>query len=240
MNPRFHKNVLEKVKKRINKVKQSQTDEPSQMDYLVKMNVAPLMGRRDAAYDCLESLLSGEIFTNSDIERKNIYDKAVKLLDKALKDTHDIVVALDKQKRIDQERSFISFLELLHSIIEAAGNLVDYELSLYNSENSVNKFLGSVVEGQLRETDDIISDSEMTIVQSINGLFETTRNQLNKLREYSRRGFSRHNGAKYKKSLAEYKKIFDAIKRGTQRDTPEWHQVKPVITRSVSDAAFSK
>ena len=210
MNPRFHKNVLTKVKNTINKVKHDKDDETSQMDYLVKMNIAPLTGRRDAAYDRVETLLSGELFTNSDIERKKIYETAIQLLDTVLKDTQDILVALDKKKRIEQEKSFISFLELLHSIIDAAGNLVDYELSLYNTENSVNKFLGSVVEDKLRETDDIISESEMTIVQSINGLFEITRNQLDKLREYSRRGFSRHNAAKYKKSLAEYKRIFES------------------------------
>ena len=209
LNPRFHENVLTKVKKTINKVKRTQDDESSQEDYLVKMNIAPLMGRRDAAYDQVETLLSGELSTNSDFERKNIYDIAVKLLDTVLKDTQDIVVALDSEERIDQETSYIGFLELLHSIIEAASNLVDYELSLYNSENTVNKFLGSVIEGQLRETDDIISDSEMTIVQSINGLFKISKDQLAKLREYSRRDFSRHNAVKYKKSLAEYKKIFE-------------------------------
>jgi len=210
LNPRFHKNVLAKVKNTINRVKKNQADKTSQTDYLVKMNIAPLMGRRDAAYDRVEALLADELFTNSDIERKKIYDTVVKLLNTVLKDTQDIVVALDSKERIDQEDSFICFLELLYSIIEAAGNLVDYELSLYNTGNTVNKFLGSVIEGQLRETDDIISDSEMTIVQSINGLFEITRDQLNKLREYSRRGFSRHNAAKYKKSLAEYKKIFES------------------------------
>lgn len=211
MNPRFHKNILAKVKKTINKVKQNQDDESSQEDYLVKMNIAPLMGRRDAAYDSVEILLADDLFTNSDIERKKIYDAVVKLLDTVLKDTQDIVVALDSDEHIEQETSFIGFLELLHSIIEAAGNLVDYELSLYNTKNTVNKFLGSVLEGKLRETDDIISDSEMTIVQSINGLFELTRAQLDKLREYSRRGFSRHNAVKYKKSFAEYKKIFESI-----------------------------
>lgn len=210
MNPRFHKNVLEKVKKTIDKVKQTQENETSQMDYLVKMNIAPLMGRRDAAYDRVAALLGGELFTNSDIERKNIYETAVKLLDTVLKDTQDILVALDSEKRIEQEKSFICFIELLRSIIGAASNLVDYELSLYNTENTVNKFLGSVIEGQLRETDDIISENEMTIVQSIKGLFEITHDQLNKLREYSRRGFSRHNAVKYKKSLAEYKKIFES------------------------------
>lgn len=210
MNPRFHKNVLAKVKKTINKVKENQAVDSSQMDYLVKMNIAPLMGRRDAAYDRVETLLADELFTNSDIERKKIYDKVEKLLDTVLKDTQDILVALDSEERIEQEKSFVCFLELLYSIIEAAGNLVDYELSLYNTENTVNKFLGSVLEGQLRETDDIISDSEITIVQSINGLFEITRDQLDKLREYSRRSFSRHDAVKYKKSLAEYKKIFES------------------------------
>ena len=211
MNPRFHKNVLAKVKETINKVKENQADKSSQTDYLVKMNIAPLMGRRDAAYDRVETLLADKLFTYSDIERKKIYETAVKLLDIVLDDSQEILIALDKKKRIEQEKSFICFLELLYSIIEAAGNLVDYELSLYNKESTVSKFLGSVVEGQLHETDDIISDSEMTIVQSINGLFKITRTQLNKLREYSRRNFTRYNAAKYKKSFAEYKKIFELV-----------------------------
>jgi len=209
LNPRFHKNVLAKVKNTINKVKEAQADKSSQIDYLVKMNIAPLMGRRDAAYDRVGTLLADKLFTYSDLERKKIYETAMKLLDTVLKDSHEILIALDKKKRIEQEKSFICFLELLHSIIEAANNLVDYELSLYNKESTGNKFLGSVIEGQLRETDDIISDSEMTIVQSINGLFETTRTQLNKLREYSRRSFTRYNAAKYKKSFGEYTKIFE-------------------------------
>ncbi len=209
MNPRFHKSVLTKVKKTINKVRQAQVIKSTQADYLVKMNIAPLMGRRDAAYDRVEALLVDKLFTYSDIDRKKNYETAVKLLQTVLKDSQDILIALDKEKRIEQEKSFICFLELLHSIIQAASNLVDYELSLYNTESTVNKFLGSVVEGQLRATDDIISDSEMTIVQSINELFEITRDQLNKLREYSRRSFTRYNGAKYKKSFVEYKKIFD-------------------------------
>ena len=211
MNPRFHKNVLAKVKNTINKVKQSQAVKTSQADYLVKMNIAPLMGRRDAAYDRVEALPADKLFTYSDIDRQKIYKAALKLLFRVLKDSQDIVVALDNEKRITQEKSFICFLELLHSIIQAASNLVDYELSLYNIDNTVNKFLGSAVEGQLHETDDIISDSEMTIVQSINELFEITREQLNKLREYSRRSFTRYNAAKYKKSFTEYSKIFEDI-----------------------------
>jgi hypothetical protein len=210
LNPTFHKNVLSKVKNTINKVTQIQSGKLSQADYLVKMNIAPLMGRRDAAYDRVETLLADKLFTYSDVERKKIYQRAVKLLSTVVKDSQDILVALDNEKRIEQERSFICFLHLLRSIIEAAENLVDYELSLYNTENTVNKFLGSVVEGQLRETDDIISDSEMTIIQSVNELFELTRDQLNKLREYSRRSFTRYNAAKYKKSFEEYRKIFGA------------------------------
>jgi hypothetical protein len=212
LNPRFHKNVLAKVKNTINKVKEAQADKPSQNDYLVKMNIPPLLGRRDAAYDRVEILLADKLFTYSDLERKKIYEAAVTLLDTVLKDSQEILIALDIKKRIEQEKSFICFLELLYSIIEAASNLVDYELSLYNEESTVNKFLGSAIEEQMRETDDIISDSEMTIVQSINGLFEITRTQLDKLREYSRRSFTRYNAAKYKKSFAEYTRIFESVK----------------------------
>jgi hypothetical protein len=215
LNPQFHQNVLSKVKSTINKVRQTQTTKTSQADYLVEMNIAPLMGRRDAAYERAEILLSGEVFNYSDIERKKIYETSVTLLHIVLRDSQDILIALNNKKRIEQEKSFICFLQLLHSIIQAAGNLVDYELSLYNTENTVNTFLGSVVEGQLRETDDVISDSEMTLVQSINELFSIIRNKRNSMREFSRRNFSRHNAVKYKKSFSEYKKIFEEDKYTT-------------------------
>ncbi|MDD5698508.1 MAG: hypothetical protein PHH77_07810 [Victivallaceae bacterium] len=145
MNLRFHKNVLAKVKNTINRVRQTQVTKISQTDYLVKMNIAPLMGRRDAAYDRVEALLADKLFNYPDTQRKKIYETAVKLLDTVLKDSREILVALDNENRIEQEKSFICFLELLHSIIKAAGNLVDYELSLYNTRvRSINSWAVSL------------------------------------------------------------------------------------------------
>ena len=42
-------------------------------DPLIKMNLPPLMGRRDAAYDCAVKLFSDDLFAREEAERSRLY-----------------------------------------------------------------------------------------------------------------------------------------------------------------------
>ncbi|QSH41186.1 hypothetical protein P0136_09345 [Lentisphaerota bacterium ZTH] len=207
MNPRFHNNVLSKVKKTIQKMSQSRPVKNSVPDYLVRMNIPPLMGRRDAAYDCVETILSGSLFSHQDNERKEIYNEAVKLLDISIKDTQAILTALGTEEKSDRENRYLSYLKLLRNITHAAGDMVDYEVSIFNEEKNINQFIGGNIATQLRRMEEIIGESEMMIVQNISELLEAAHPQINKFREVARRSFNRHNGARYKKAFMEFKDI---------------------------------
>jgi hypothetical protein len=212
LNPRFHNDVISKVKKTIRKFSQTQSQKNSQPDYLVKMNIPPLMGRRDAAYDRVETLLSDNLFAHSENERKEIYLKAVELLNIVLKDTENILIAVKQDDRESREERLLSYFELLRNIIQAACDMVNYEMCLFKDETNLNKLIGESVSNNLRKTDEIFSESEMSIVQKLGEFFENAATQIQKYREYAQKSFSRHNTARYRKSFKEYTKIYEQYK----------------------------
>ena len=114
MNPRFHSEVLAKVKKTIRQMAPIRTRRQS-ADYLVLMNIPPLMGRRDAAYDRAEQMLGNNLFANRDQERKEIYLKAVSMLEIAICDTEAIVTALYQDDKSFKETKFLRYLPVSQS-----------------------------------------------------------------------------------------------------------------------------
>ena len=207
MNPRFHSEVLAKVKKTIRQMAPSKPRRHS-ADYLVLMNIPPLMGRRDAAYDRAEQLLSDNLFAHRDQERKEIYLKAVSMLEIAIRDTDAIVTALYHDDKGFKETKFLRYLAVLKNTVQAANDLVEHELSLFKEEDMLSEFIGNDITGQLRKTDEIFGESEMSIAQCVSELQSISRSQITRYREYSKKSFSRHNLERYNKAFNEFSKIY--------------------------------
>ena len=207
MNPRFHSEVLAKVKKTIRQMAPTRTRRQS-ADYLVLMNIPPLMGRRDAAYDRAEQLLGNNFFANRDQERKEIYLKAVSMLEIAICDTEAIVTALYQDDKGFKETKFLRYLAVLKNTVQAANDLVEHELSLFKEEDMLSEFIGNDITGQLRKTDEIFGESEMSIAQCVSELQTISRSQITRYREYSKKSFSRHNLERYSKSFNEFSRIY--------------------------------
>ncbi len=177
-------------------------------DYLVLMNIPPLMGRRDAAYDRAEQLLSDNLFAHRDQERKEIYLKAVSMLEIAIRDTDAIVTALYHDDKGFKETKFLRYLAVLKNTVQAANDLVEHELSLFKEEDMLSEFIGNDITGQLRKTDEIFGESEMSIAQCVSELQSISRSQITRYREYSKKSFSRHNLERYNKAFNEFSKIY--------------------------------
>ncbi|MFA6104886.1 MAG: hypothetical protein WCV67_20995 [Victivallaceae bacterium] len=207
MNPRFHSEVLAKVKKTIRQMAPSRPRRQS-ADYLVLMNIPPLMGRRDAAYDRAEQLLNNNLFANRDQERKEIYLKAVSMLEIAIRDTEAIVTALYQDDKGFKETKFLRYLAVLKNTVQAANDLVEHELSLFKEEDMLSEFIGNDITGQLRKTDEIFGESEMSIAQCVSELQTISRSQITRYREYSKKSFSRHNLERYSKAFNEFSRIY--------------------------------
>jgi hypothetical protein len=207
LNPRFHSEVLAKVKKTIRQMAPSRPRRQS-ADYLVLMNIPPLMGRRDAAYDRAEQLLNNNLFANRDQERKEIYLKAVSMLEIAIRDTEAIVTALYQDDKGFKETKFLRYLAVLKNTVQAANDLVEHELSLFKEEDMLSEFIGNDITGQLRKTDEIFGESEMSIAQCVSELQTISRSQITRYREYSKKSFSRHNLERYSKAFNEFSRIY--------------------------------
>ena len=177
-------------------------------DYLVLMNIPPLMGRRDAAYDRAEQLLGDNLFAHRDQERKEIYLKAVSMLEIAIRDTDAIVTALYHDDKGFKETKFLRYLAVLKNTVQAANDLVEHELSLFKEEDMLSEFIGNDITGQLRKTDEIFGESEMSIAQCVSELQTISRSQITRYREYSKKSFSRHNLERYNKAFNEFSKIY--------------------------------
>jgi len=199
--------VLAKVKKTIRQMAPSRPRRQS-ADYLVLMNIPPLMGRRDAAYDRAEQLLNNNLFANRDQERKEIYLKAVSMLEIAIRDTEAIVTALYQDDKGFKETKFLRYLAVLKNTVQAANDLVEHELSLFKEEDMLSEFIGNDITGQLRKTDEIFGESEMSIAQCVSELQTISRSQITRYREYSKKSFSRHNLERYSKAFNEFSRIY--------------------------------
>jgi len=210
LNPRFHSEVLAKVKKTIRQMAPVKHRHQN-ADYLVLMNIPPLMGRRDAAYDRAEQLLGDNLLSHHDQERKEIYLKAVAMLEITIRDTEAIVTALYQDDKGFKETKFLRYLVVLKNTVQAANDLVEHELSLFKEEDMLSEFIGNDISGQLRKTDEIFSESEMSIAQCVAELQTISRAQITRYREYSKKSFSRRNLERYNKAFSEFSRIYGEI-----------------------------
>ena len=78
-------------------------------DFLIKMNLPPIMGRRDAACDCIGFLLKTDFTALPDTERMMLYDRLIQLLTLAIGDTRSLLQMLSNQETRSREEWLLSF-----------------------------------------------------------------------------------------------------------------------------------
>ena len=100
------------------------------------------------------------------------------------------------------------YLAVLKNTVQAANDLVEHELSLFKEEDMLSEFIGNDITGQLRKTDEIFGESEMSIAQCVSELQTISRLQITRYREYSKKSFSRHNLERYSKAFTEFSRIY--------------------------------
>ena len=85
----------------------------SKADYLVKMNIPPLLGRRDAACEFLRELLKHELKELPLEERLNCYKRMLEILEYAIIDTESVhnEIAWGKVNRPISREKFNSIKE---------------------------------------------------------------------------------------------------------------------------------
>lgn len=212
-------NVFEKVKKTFQKITFTTENQIVTGDYLIIMNIPPIMGRRDAAYDRAIYLLRECLFSYPEEGRNDIYSSVIKLLNISIESTKLIVNAVKSTKNYEGE-SIMQYLTLLFDTVTAASSMVKHEITLFKDEHTISDFIGRDLAKQFRSTDEIFSNSEMNIYHCINELVDIAEPTIQKYREYMKKSFSNNNLNRYMKSNSEYQafyKTFGAQEKETAK-----------------------
>ncbi len=176
---------------------------------VLKLNIAPLMGRRDAAVDRAADSFGADIFSLPEEKRIAHYIRISRLLELAMNDCDAIISGLSSQDTITREKRLRAFLSMLRDMIVTikASTVLENVILLEGSE--VFRELSVEVTGkQLAESEQVLCGTEINLVNRLRDFFARTLPRLNRYREYARKNFSRVYADKYSVSYRSYFEVY--------------------------------
>ena len=176
---------------------------------VLKLNIAPLMGRRDAAVDRAADSFGADIFSLPEEKRIAHYIRISRLLELAMNDCDAIIAGLSSQDTITREKRLHAFLSMLRDMVVTikASTVLENVILLESSE--VFRELSVEVTGkQLAESEQVLCGTEINLVNRLRDFFARTLPRLNRYREYARKNFSRVYADKYSVSYRSYFEVY--------------------------------
>lgn len=182
----------------------------NQADSMVKLNMPPLMGRRDAAFDLAEELIQSDFFALDDLARENVYRKMAELLDIAVRDTRSILFTLSSPDTELREQWILGFLVMLRDISLTLGCVSNVGRNLFSSENPVLVELGGIDAEKNSENERAVSSAQIQISRRMRELAEAGKEKILRYRGYAGKSFSSYNANRYHSSYEEYRKLYSS------------------------------
>lgn len=174
---------------------------------VLKLNIAPLMGRRDAAVDRAADFISSDIFSLHNEKRIDLYSRTCLLLELAGDDCDRIISGLSSADTIKRERHLRSFISILHSTMVTIRNVAALEnVILVDTPDVLKEFAVSESGTRLEESEKVMTGTEINLVNRLRDYFDRTRPRLARYREYATKNFSPVYAEKYTNA---YKSYFD-------------------------------
>ena len=168
------------------------------VDHVIKRNLPPSMGRRDAAVDRV--LIPEDIFTRPAAERRMEYRRLGLLLESARNDTAAVIRMLSSPDTRRREGRLESVLTVYQEMAAALYCIADSQVLLaeYRPEGSPADAAGSV------------SRCESMLLNEFREIVSSTRPAVDRYREYITKSFSPENLTRYRKAYSENTLIFES------------------------------
>ncbi len=174
---------------------------------MTTLNIAPQMGRRDAAFDHALLLLKTKIFSFAESDRIQIYHNLLDLLEECIRTSKHICNTSFGHKRQNEE-GIMEYLILLNDTVQAAATMLFQQQSIINDETSVSSFLGTDMSSQFQNTDEILSNSEMNLYHCISEMIEISLPKVMQYREYCTKTLARKDLKRYHRAFAEFQQLY--------------------------------
>ncbi|MCQ2378916.1 MAG: hypothetical protein MJ016_06890 [Victivallaceae bacterium] len=186
-------------------------------DHLLKMNLIPLMGRRDAAFDRVAELMRAELFTLSGGERQAIYLETKKLLRRVERDTEKIISILSSPDTERRERGFLDFVKLLDAGADALESFVAFENRLSLNSEETHDFSPLRDDSEYASSEESMTATEITLVNQLRAFFDRVARRVTRYREYVTKSLSRSYAERYASSHRFY---LQSLRGETVSQTP--------------------
>ena len=177
-------------------------------DALCKLNLSPLMGRRDAAFDSVGVIGSPEMLKCSDEVRLSIYKQAMAQLDSAIADCTRIAGAMTSTDSLRRERSFAGYLETMRCHLNVMVDLVELGNQVVNGVVVSGGLIEAASASDIAESGMVCHDAEVNFSGRFRSMVERVKPRVLRYREYAKRSFSPENAQRYKTAYDYYIEVY--------------------------------
>ncbi len=181
----------------------------AEADYLVKMNIPPLLGRRDAACDFLREMLRQDFKDLPLEQRLNGYRSMLEILEYAIMDTESVQMTLASAETAGRERRLLSFLTIMRDLLSAACAMAEATGGFSSESSDLGYFIGK--SGRLARYAASGRDAEMRSLNLALDLSVAATAKYVVYCDYNRKSFSSANSQRYQEAFDLYIQRFRSI-----------------------------
>ncbi|MBR1965798.1 MAG: hypothetical protein IKA22_04235 [Lentisphaeria bacterium] len=168
-------------------------------DFLTKVNLPSVMGRRDAAYDAAYNLAQIDIFSQSEAVQSNICLNMMGILDLAIQDTNAIINILSSPDTVSREEQYLFLQQNIRNFLGIWARMIKAKEYMQSSTNTKG------LDPLIRE-ENMLENFEISLVNRIKFIFQDNAKRVHRYRGYMTKSFSKPYAERYNKSFAEYSK----------------------------------
>jgi len=181
----------------------------SKADYLVKMNIPPLLGRRDAACEFLRELLKHELKELPLEERLNCYKRMLEILEYAIIDTESVHMILASAETAGREKRLHTFLSIMRDLLSSAYAMAAANAAFGEENPELAYFLGK--SSKMARYAASGHDAEMRSLNLALDLSVAAAAKYEVYCDYNRKSFSLANGERYREAFELYSTRFRMV-----------------------------
>ncbi|MBR2358231.1 MAG: hypothetical protein IKA65_09445 [Lentisphaeria bacterium] len=181
----------------------------SEADYLVKMNIPPLLGRRDAACEFLREMLKHDLKELPLKNRLASYRNMLEVLEYAIIDTERVKMTLASAETSGRENRLYAFLVIMRDLLSSAFAMAEANVSFSEENPDLAYFLGK--SGRMSRYAASGRDAEMRSLNLALDLSVAASTKFEVYCDYNRKSFSAANSERYNEAFELYSQRFRKI-----------------------------
>lgn len=166
-------------------------------DFITKVNLPSVMGRRDAAYDAAFKLSEMDIFACDAASQSKICLNMMGILDLAIQDTNAIINILSSPDTVSREEQYLFLQQNIRNLLGIWARMIKAKEYMQSSTNTRG------IDPLIRE-ENMLENFEISLVNRIKFIFQDAQKRVLRYRGYMTKSFSKPYAERYNKSFSEY------------------------------------